>query len=217
MKASSIIRTLLLVIIAIVGWYGLVLQLYLIIKKAGEEGTPMAGEVFRYFSYFTILTNLQVAVCVTFILLSPRSHAGRFFARPAVQSAIALYIMVVGITYSVALRHIWNPTGLQMVADRVLHDVIPVLFIFYWAFFVPKNSLTWSDPLWWLIYPFLYLVFVMTRGAITGEYPYYFLDPVSVEWPGVWMSIAILFVGFAALGYLMVGISRLFYRQPHTL
>ena len=217
MKAPLIIKTVLLAIIAILGWYGLLLQLYLIIEAARAKELSMAAEVIRFLSYFTILTNLLVAICVTFILLNPRSRPGRFFARPVVQSGIALYILVVGITYSVALRHIWNPVGLQAVADRILHDVIPVFYILYWAFFVPKDSLRWSDPLWWLVYPFVYLVYVMIRGQFINEYPYYFLDPTLFDWPGVWMSIAVLFGAFAGLGYLMVGISRLFYTRPRTL
>jgi hypothetical protein len=214
MKTRLIIKRVLLTIIAVLVWYGLVLQLYLIIQKAREEGFPLFDEVMRYFSYFTILTNLMVAICVTSILLSPRSRMGLFFSRPAVQSGIALYILVVGITYSVALRMIWNPAGLQLIADRVLHDVIPVLYILYWAFFVPKDSLRWSYPLWWLVYPFVYLVYIMIRGQFIDEYPYYFLDPTLFEWPGVWMSIAVLFGGFAGLGFLMVGIGRLFYQRP---
>jgi hypothetical protein len=217
MKAPSIIKTILLAIIAISGWYGLVLQLYLIIQTARLKGLSLVAEVVRYFSYFTILTNLLVAICVTSVLLNRRSSTGRIFSRPAVQSGIALYILVVGITYSVALRQIWNPVGLQLVADRVLHDVIPVLYTLYWAFFVPKNSFRWSDPLWWLVYPFVYLVYVMIRGGFIDEYPYYFLDPVLFDWSGVWMSIAVLFAGFAALGYLMVGISRLFYQKQRSL
>jgi hypothetical protein len=217
MKAPSIIKTILLAIIAISGWYGLVLQLYLIIQTARLKELSLVAEVVRYFSYFTILTNLLVAICVTSVLLDRRSRTGRIFSRPAVQSGIALYILVVGITYSVALRQIWNPVGLQLVADRVLHDVIPVLYTLYWAFFVPKNSFRWSDPLWWLVYPFVYLVYVMIRGGFIDEYPYYFLDPVLFDWSGVWMSIAVLFAGFAALGYLMVGISRLFYQKQRSL
>lgn len=217
MKAPLIIKTVLLTIIAVLVWYGLVLQLYLIIQKAREEGTPLFGEVVRYFSYFTILTNLFVAVCVTAILLGPRTGMGRYFSKPGIRSGIALYILVVGLTYSIALRHIWNPVGLQYVADRVLHDAIPVLFIVYWAFFVPKNSLKWSDPLWWLVYPLVYIVYVMIRGEFINEYPYYFLDPQLFDWPGVWMSIAVLTAVFAGLGFLMVGIGRLFYKQPRSL
>lgn len=217
MKTSLIIKTVLLAVIAILGWYGLVLQLYLIIQTAREKGIPQFGEVMRYFSYFTILTNLMVAICITSILVSPRSRMGRFFSKPVVKSGIALYILVVGITYSVALRMIWNPTGLQLVADRVLHDAIPVLYILYWAFFVPKVSLRWSNPLWWLVYPLVYLIYVMIRGAFINEYPYYFLDPQLSDWSGVWMSIAVLFAAFAGLGYLMVGISRLFNQQSRSL
>lgn len=218
MKAPLIIKPVLLTIIAVLAWYGLVLQLYLVIQAAREKGISLVAEVVRYISYFTILTNLMVAICVTVLLLSPRSRMWRYFSKPAVQSGIALYILVVGITYSVALRHIWNPVGLQYVADRLLHDAIPILFTVYWAFFVPKDSLKWSDPPWWFIYPSVYVVYVMIRGYIINQYPYYFLDPASSSgWSVVWISIAVLLALFVGLGYLMVWISRLFYKKPQSL
>ena len=37
------------------------------------------------------------------------------------------YIAIVGITYSLLLRHMWNPQGTQKIADVLLHDVVPVL------------------------------------------------------------------------------------------
>jgi len=217
MKAPSIIKTFLLITIALFGWAGLMLQLYIIMQSAIENNVSIAAELLRYFSYFTILTNLLVALCATIILLSPGSGWGRFFSKAAVQSGIALYILVVGLVYTLALRHIWDPEGLQRVADHILHDIIPVFYILYWAFFVPKYSFTWRLPLWWLLYPLVYLVYVMIRGALMDVYPYYFIDRNVVAWPQLLINIALLFAAFAVPGFLMVGISRLFYQRPDPL
>jgi hypothetical protein len=46
-----------------------------------------------------------------------------------VQSGAAIYIAIVGIVYSFALRHIWDPQGLQKIADMLLHDSLPVLYV----------------------------------------------------------------------------------------
>jgi hypothetical protein len=39
------------------------------------------------------------------------------------------------------LRHLWHPQGWQFIADELLHDVMPLLFLGYWWFCVPKGTL----------------------------------------------------------------------------
>jgi hypothetical protein len=91
----------LMVFIAIVAWLALILQLYINIRNAETNGlTPLAA-TWNFFSYFTVLTNLLVALCLSFILLNPSSSAGRFFSRPYILTAIALYIFIVGLVYFV--------------------------------------------------------------------------------------------------------------------
>jgi hypothetical protein len=71
-----------------------------------------------------------------------------------VQTAIALYISLVGLGYSVLLPRL----GIQKVADTLLHDVIPVLYVLYWVNFTPKGLMQGKDALRWLIFPLAYLV-----------------------------------------------------------
>lgn len=196
--------------IALLAWFGLAFQFYIIVQAAVDTNKSLPGEILRFFSYFTILTNLLVAISLTSMMVKPSGSWGKFFSRPPVQAAIALYIGVVGLVYVVALANIWNPVGLQLVADRLLHYVVPFFFIFYWAFFAPKKSLQWKHPLWWLIYPAAYLVFVLIRGALVNAYPYYFIDSTQLPWSEVIRNMFVLFAVFAGLGFLLVGISRLF-------
>src|SRR5947207_3067437 len=114
---------------AALGWISIIFQFYLIIAN---RTASLAAIITSFFGYFTILTNILAALCFTFLLLWPASKWGRFFARPAVQTAIAVYITVVGIIYNVILRFQWNPRELQYIVDELLHTVIPVLFIVYW-------------------------------------------------------------------------------------
>lgn len=122
--------------IALLAWYGLLLQLYVVIITARSTGVPVATAIVNYFSFFTILTNLLVALVLTLSLRPQASSLNRFCARPTVQSATAVYIAIVGVVYSLALRNIWGPEGLQKVADVVLHDATPVLYVLYCAWLI---------------------------------------------------------------------------------
>jgi hypothetical protein len=166
-------------------------------------------------SYFTVLTNLLVAAVSTAATLELESTSdearglGGFLTRQGTMAATAVYIFVVGLIYSTFLRGTWNPAGWQLVADRALHDAVPVLYVLYWLIFVPKHGLRWSQPLWWLIYPAVYCVYSWVFGTITGKFMYWFADPTTMGWPNVIKHIALLLVFFLLLGEVAVGLGRM--------
>lgn len=198
-------------------WLSLGLQFYLSIKLSIDRGLSLWVGIARYFGYFTILTNILVALAFTVPLVQPRSRAGRFFSHPNVRSAIAVYITIVGIAYSLLLRHIWNPQGWQLVADRMLHDVSPILYGVFWFLFVPKATLQWRNLSGWLIYPLAYLVVALIRGAIFKWYPYPFLEVDKLGYPQVLLNVVMLFIGFCVVGAVVIGIARLIRKVPQTI
>ncbi len=207
---SSKKRQVYLAIIAILGWFALALQFYLIIKN---RVVPVPETIIRYFSYFTLLTNILVALYCSYVLLKPDSRLGKFFSRSGVVTAIALYITVVGIVYNTILRHLWNPKGLEMIADELLHLVIPILFLFYWLLFTAKGSLKWNTfP--WLIYPLVYFIWILIFGALSGFYPYPFINVTELGYNKVILHSGILTVAFLILSLLFVTIDRLM--KPRT-
>src|SRR5258705_6908454 len=86
---------------AIIGWFAVGLQFYLIIVN---RVTSVPETIIRFFSFYTILTNILVALYFTVLLLKPDFRWGNFFSRANVITAITLYITVVGITYNLILR-----------------------------------------------------------------------------------------------------------------
>lgn len=192
---------------AALGWLGLILQFPLTIENSRAQGMTLAGGIIAYLSFFTILTNLLIAIALT-VSLRPKSRVGGFFTRPAVSSALAAYIATVGIVYSLLLRDLWNPEGLQKTADILLHDVVPLMFVGGWLFLFPKARLPWKVVLLWLAYPLAYLFFALIRGALTGRYPYPFIDAGKLGYAATLGNAAALLVAFAILCVVIVAIGR---------
>jgi hypothetical protein len=201
---------------ALLGWFALVLQIYLMLAQSPAGAAAMLGTVITYFSFFTILTNFLVALVFTATALSSfSSRTGRpgegwrqFFRRPSVQAATAAYIAIVGIVYRLLLRQLWNPQGAQWVADVILHDVIPIGYVLYWLIFAPRDGLRWKDAVAWLAYPGLYLLYVLARGAVSGLYPYPFVDVHMLGYGGVLARAAVLLLVFLGMGLLVVAVGR---------
>jgi hypothetical protein len=196
-------------VVAAIAWFALALQLYLSIQLSIANGKSVAHGIAAFLGYFTILTNLLAAVALTAPLVAPRSSLGQFFSRPSVISGVAASIAVVGIVYSLLLRHIWTPQGLQLVADRLLHDAMPLLFLAYWWLAVRSGTIGWADIPIWSVYPIAYLVYALARGAITGFYPYPFVDVSMLGYGRTFVNAIGILVGFSVVAATLVLLARL--------
>lgn len=182
---------------ALAGWFALILQLYISLSKADSR----LSEFIKYISFMTIWTNFIVALTFTFQIKPTESNVSKFFRKPSVLGGVLVYIIVVALVYHLILRNVWNPKGLEKIADEFLHTVVPVLYLIYWIFFVPKGELKFSNCIHWLIYPLIYLFYTLVRGAVTGLYPYFFIDAGKLGYPVVFRNS-----GFITAGYIIIGI-----------
>ena len=117
--------------------------------------------------------------------------------------------MFVGLAYYFLLRNVWNPQGLSLLANVILHYVTPTLFLIYWWLVFPKGALRWSYPLIWSIYPTAYMLYVLVRGEIIGHYPYGFIDPSTIGYQKTLINAIGLLAVFIALGLMLVAVARL--------
>lgn len=192
-------------LLTITAWFALIFQFYLHINS----GAASSGElVIRFFSYFTIDSNLLVAICVTSIFLVPQTTLGSFFNRPSVITAIAVYITVVALIYNTVLRFLWILNGWSAVLNELLHVVIPILFLIYWIFLTSKNQLKWTDVWNWLSFPLIYIFFVLIRGSYLNFYPYPFLNIAELGLQKVILNCIFITFLFLILFFAFVYIGR---------
>ena len=195
--------------LALLTWFALVLQLAIILQVRRAAGLSLMGGVGNFFSDFTILTNLLVALTLSWPLLQPASRQGRLLARADVRTGVAASIALVGLIYSLLLRQIWQPQGAQWLADELLHDGVPLLFLLYWFWAVPRIAPRLAQALQWAVYPIAYLVYALLRGAWLGSYPYPFLDVAKLGYGRVALSSIGVFVAFLAIAFLLMALNQL--------
>ncbi|WHS59282.1 Pr6Pr family membrane protein [Pseudomonas sp. G2-4] len=198
----------LVAVAALLGWTGLSIQLYLILLGRWELGASLLGGLVNFCSFFTVLTNTLVAVVLTWELTPGESAARRWFLQPSVRSGIAASIALVSLAYNLLLRHLWQPEGWQFVADELLHDVMPLLYLVYWWLHVPKGTLRLGHIGLWVIYPLVYFAWLLLRGELLAAYPYPFIDVATLGYPQVFINAGGILAGFVGIALGVVGVDR---------
>lgn len=193
-------RRSLALLFAVIVWFAVIVQFILMIQN---RTASVPETIVRFFSFFTILTNTIVALFFTGQVL----NAGRTY-RPGILSAVTVYIFMVGIVYQVLLRHIWQPKGLQLIVDELLHTINPLIVILYWYLYEEKSLVKYSQIKGWLVYPLAYLVYIMIRGSFSGFYPYPFVNVAEIGLARVLLNSGLLTLFFIVISFLLIIIGR---------
>ena len=196
-------------LLAVAAWFGVLLQLWLSIRLALGDGKPAISGVIAYFGYFTVLTNIFVALVCTAGSLRQHSPGRLSLYRLPIVGCSTAAILVVGIGYHTLLREIWAPQGAQRIADVVLHYVVPAGALLNWLVYRYDDRVVWWAPLSWCWYPLVYFVYVMVRGEILSSYPYPFIDVRALGYTRSLINAVGFLIGFVVLGLVLLGLSRL--------
>jgi hypothetical protein len=188
--------------IAILALATLVAQFLVSSKLMGSPG--WGNVLWRMAGYFTILTNVLVTITFALKALSGWRIGASW------SSGLTLWILVVGAVYHAVLAALWQPTGLAWWADQGLHTAVPLLVLAWWLWLADKRGLRPRDALLWLIWPAAYCAYALIRGAVSGFYPYPFLDVATLGAGRVAANAGGLILAFAGGGLALVALARRF-------
>ena len=185
--------------IAAIAWLGLGFQCW----STFQVNHSVWLTLWIVFAYFTILTNLLVAVVFTGLATRRTHRRGSWIV-----AGTMLSILLVGVIYGLLLHGKTELAGGSAVANVLLHMVTPVLVPLFWIMFTPKGQLRWSHPLVWAIYPLAYLAYSLIRGGQTGKYPYPFLDPGLVGWQQTILTTLVIAGAFLICSFTLVALDH---------
>lgn len=135
---------------------------------------------FNFFGYFTIQSNIIAAVA----LLASAIVIFRGASQPLwviYLRAIATALMViVGLVYNTLLANADLAGSFSLPwSSNILHIFIPIYLLLDWILFADRERLPYKRLWLVLIYPIVWLVVIVIRGATDGWVPYPFLDPAT--------------------------------------
>lgn len=163
---------------------------------------------FNFFGYFTMQSNIITVVVL--VLAAGATLAGRSQS-PLLQLARACattYIVIVGIFYALLLSGVEGGGGVELEwANWALHVAFPIYAALDWTLFADRAPIPWKRLWTLLIYPVIWIIVVLFRGATDGWVPYPFLDPTT-GYLSVALYSTVIFIATVVVGSLVFAISR---------
>jgi hypothetical protein len=126
-----------------------------------------------YFSYFTVLSNLFAATILLHGALRPAEARSRTVE--LLRGAAVVYILTTGIVYLFLLS---GHAPAYPWVNAILHYLMPVAVTVDWLLDPPRVSLEPARTVvLGMVFPVLYIIYTLARGAIVDWYPYLFVNP----------------------------------------
>lgn len=195
-------------VLGTVAWIGVILSLGSSLASSASTLTDGFRVLVAFSGYLTIWTNAAIAIALTVPLLRPGGRTGRFLRRPGVLTALAAAITIVALGYELLLRQSWGSPGIDLLANLLVHYLLPVAYVGYWWAVVPAASLTWRAPIYWSSYMIAYSVYVILRGEVTGLYPYPFVDVAELGYPTTIVNALGFLLLFVVVSLAYVAVNR---------
>ena len=186
---------------------GLIIQIAVTWNFTGGHFSTPAARIFNLLFFFTILSNILTGVTNGMLSLHPgRCPVGFRIARLSGLIGIA----VTGIVYHGVLAENHHLEGWSLVADVILHSLVPVAAVLGWLVFGPRGQITPRIVKLSILFPAVYCAVTLIRGPLVGDwYPYPFIDVAQHGYARVAVNcalVAVLFVGLAAGAWWLDGL-----------
>jgi hypothetical protein len=194
------------ILIALVAAAGPTLQYGLMAHD--ETLATLPAKTVEFFSYFTILSNALAAIALAAPLVAPTGRLAAWSEQAGPRAAIATYLAITAVVYHTMLAHTWDPHGLRLVATTLNHTITPAAFLIDLAVRGGQGEARWMVALKSMAFPALFGAWTLAHGALSGFYPYPFMDVPKRGYPAVLATIAQMGVAFALVCLIFIALLR---------
>ncbi|MWN90802.1 hypothetical protein GQ597_08810 [Gilliamella sp. Pra-s65] len=158
------------------------------------------GRLVYYYSFFTVLSNLMLALSCFWLTINPNCHRYSF---KVIRLNGLVGVIITTIVYNIILRGIHSPPNILLkIANESLHVVIPVLGILTWFIWGPFRKINIKVIVGSLLSLMGYGIYIFVRGYYTSLYPYPFINVVQIGYFKALLAVSKVFLLFLGLVFL---------------
>ena len=169
----------------VMGGLRIAIGLAMILSIVWQVQDRLVNNLFRpseYFAYFTIDSSMIAAVTLVVGGVYALRHRNDTRLLTIVQLCVFSAAVVVSVVYNALLRGMPNDVrdgnyAWPVLPNEILHVWGPIFIVIEWLIILGSMQLDFKK-IWWVIaFPMLWLIFSIARGAITGWWAYWFINP----------------------------------------
>jgi hypothetical protein len=192
-------------IVRVVRAVSLLVVLAAIVAQAKTLADSGVFDPTRFFAFFTIQSNLVGVAAFAWLVARPSGPRSRGIELLRVGAAVYLTVTFFVVIFllsgvDVQLQLVW--------VDIVLHKIFPIIVVADLLLDPPRTRLVAQDIVTLMIYPLVWTLFTVVRGALDGWYPYPFLDPAHGGYIQVAVTIVAVLIGFIAIAAAIIWIGN---------
>ncbi len=159
--------------------------------NADEQAVSAAMRLVRFFSFFTVESNLLVLAAALTLVANP-ARDGRWWR--VVRLDALLGIVITFIVFATILAGQVHHTGIGIWINAGLHYVSPIMAVIGWAIWGPRPRIDRATIAWAFVWPVAWVGYTFIHGAASGWWPYPFLNADRHGWPVAIRNTAGVFI-----------------------
>ncbi len=173
-----------------------------------ETASRVPVNVFNLYGYFTTQSNLIAAGVLIAAGATGLRRRRQGPALSLLRAVATTCIAIVGLVYATLLAPLGAEGGVPIPwANTILHIVSPIVIVIDWLVIGDRRRIPFRRIWLLLLYPAVWTIVVLIRGATDGWVPYPFLDP-SQGYGVVTIYCVGILVVFVVVGLLVLLVSR---------
>ena len=131
------------------------------------RGDCVLSALLRFLSYYTVVTNILLALIYTAHLKPSRTL--QVFRGARVRTMAAAMIALVMLVYALILARTENPHGLERVSVIAAHYITPPIYLLWWAATSGRDRLDLRDVPAMLAPSIAYMAFMLIHGYVRAQ------------------------------------------------
>ena len=178
---------------------------------------PMNGQSFIYqMGFFSMQSSMFIAIIFIILLINQLRGKPDENVNPSFRGAAILYGIVTMLMFFSFFMGSFNLHGLNSIVLVINHVVLASLLMIDNIIMIKPQTHKWDLMIYWMIYPFYYLLFTIVESLSFGHNRYYFL--IINKMNSSFFPFALLLMAFI---FLLTGVLIIFwnkiYKRPLKL
>jgi hypothetical protein len=163
--------------------------------------------------YFTIQSGLIVLAVFIALLVNQLQGKPDGAVKPVLRGAAQLYIIVTSLIFLTLLNSQVKTQGISTVVIYINHLGTALLLMIDNMLTIKPGTFKWKYILYWLIYPFAYLLFSLFEGLVFCRFRYFFLNFYEQGYLYYLLYLFLLLTIFVFISFISIFLNNFFKKK----